>query len=254
MTHNAPYTVKQVAAFSGVSTRTLRYYDQIGLLKPAFVGENGYRYYDDESLLRLQQILFFRELGVPLKQIAAILDRPGFDRVAALEQHRAELEQRARRLAGLIHTIDKTIAHLKGEHTMSNEELFEEFSPEQQAKYEQEARETWGDAAVDATNQRWNSYTQAQQEAIKAQQNAIFAAFRDHMHAGHDAPAVQEQVAALQKNMAHFYPCPLDCLRGLGQMYVEHADFRATFERIAPGLADFIQRAINYYCDQHTES
>jgi DNA-binding transcriptional MerR regulator len=246
-------TVKAVADLAGVSTRTLRYYDQIDLLKPAQIGANSYRYYDTAAILRLQQILFFRELGFELKTIKALLDRPDFDYLRALEQHRSELTQRARRLERLLQTLDKTIQHLKGERTMSNDELFEAFSDEQRAEYEQEAREMFGDARVEATNQRWNSYSQQQQDAIKAQGDAIFRAIRDHMDEGHSSPAVQEQIAALQQHIGNFYECPLECLRGLGQMYVDHPDFNATFERIRPGLAEFIRQAIDHYCDTHAE-
>lgn len=247
------YTVKQLADLSGLSVRTLHYYDEIDLLKPAHVGANGYRYYDQESLLRLQQILFFRELDVALSTIREVLDSPAFDRLQALEAHRRELAQRARTLNGLITTIDRTIKHLKGELTMSDNELFESFSDEKQAQYEQEMREKYGSARVDESNRRWNSYSQEQKDAIGAQGNAIFATIRDHMDEGHDSPAVQEQVAALQRYIGNFYECPLECLRGLGQMYVDHPDFVATFERIRPGMAPFLQRAINHYCDTHAE-
>ena len=135
---------------------------------------------------------------------------------------------------------------------MSNDELFEPFSEEKQAKYEQEARELWGDARVDATNKLWNSYTDAQKAAIQAEGEAIFRAFRDHMDEGHTSPAVQAQIPALQKYIANFYECPLECLRGLGRMYVEHPDFHATFERIRPGLAEFIQQAIEHYIERQS--
>ncbi len=252
MMQTTSYTVKQVAELSGVSRRTLRYYDQIGLLKPARTGANGYRYYDDASILRLQQILFYRELGFKLKTIKALLDRPDFDHLRALEQHRSELQQRVGRLQHLIATVDKTIQYLKGEREMSNDELFEPFSEEKQAQYEQEARELWGDARVDASNKLWSSYGDEQKAAIQAERDAIFGAFRDHMDEGHTSPAVQALIPRLQQHIGNFYDCPLACLRGLGRMYIEHPDFRATFERIRPGLAEFIQQAIEHYIEQRS--
>ncbi|HEX3599596.1 MAG TPA: cupin domain-containing protein [Lacipirellulaceae bacterium] len=122
------YTVKQVAAMSGVSIRTLHFYDEVGLLNPAYVGANGYRFYEEPQLLCLQQILFYRELGIELKQIRAILGQPDFEKIAALESHRQVLELNLARTRVLIETIDKTIAHLKGTKIMKTEELFHGFS------------------------------------------------------------------------------------------------------------------------------
>jgi DNA-binding transcriptional MerR regulator len=122
------YTVKQVAGLSGVSVRTLHFYDESGLLKPAYVGTNGYRFYNEPQLLMLQQILFYRELGFELKQIKKILRRKDFEKVAALESHRRLLQKGLTRTRSLIETIDKTIKHLKGTEKMKNEELFAGFS------------------------------------------------------------------------------------------------------------------------------
>src|ERR1700750_57384 len=122
------YTVKQVAAMSGVSVRTLHFYDEVGLLKPAHVGANGYRFYEEPQLLSLQQILFYRELGFELKQIKEILSRADFEKMAALESHRQVLEKNIARTHLLIVTIDKTIEHLKGTKTMKTEEMFAGFS------------------------------------------------------------------------------------------------------------------------------
>ncbi|GAH55302.1 unnamed protein product, partial [marine sediment metagenome] len=132
------YTIKEIAGLAGVTTRTLRYYDQIGLLPPAEIGGNGYRYYNQDSLLKLQQILFFRELDVPLNEIQQIMIRPGFDLEGALEDHRARLQKRSQRLETLITTIDQTIANLHGDRKMTAEELFEGFD---ESQYEQEVQE-----------------------------------------------------------------------------------------------------------------
>ena len=122
------YTVKQVAAMSGVSVRTLHFYDETGLLKPAYLGANGYRFYEEAQLLMLQQILFYRELGFELKQIKKIVGRADFEKVAALQSHRKVLEKDLTRTRTLIETIDKTIQHLKGTKKMKSKEMFMGFS------------------------------------------------------------------------------------------------------------------------------
>lgn len=122
------YTVKRVAAMSGVSVRTLHFYDETGLLKPAYVGANGYRFYEEPQLLMLQQILFYRELGFELKQIKQIVGRADFEKVAALQSHRKVLQKDLARTRRLIETIDKTIQHLKGIKKMKGEQMFVGFS------------------------------------------------------------------------------------------------------------------------------
>jgi DNA-binding transcriptional MerR regulator len=122
------YTVKQVAAMSGTSVRTLHFYDETGLLKPAYIGANGYRFYEEPQLLILQQILFYRELGFELKQIKTIVGRADFEKVAALQSHRQVLEKSLTRTRSLLETIDKTIKHLTGAKKMKSEEMFVGFS------------------------------------------------------------------------------------------------------------------------------
>src|SRR5215203_2244740 len=131
------YTVKELSDLAGVTVRTLHYYDEIALLKPPTVNDNGYRFYDEAALLRLQQILFYRELGVGLLQIRDILDSPSFDLVTALQSHRTELAQRIDRLQHLMHTVDSTIMHLVGEVNVSDDQFFAGFE-EKQKQYQQE--------------------------------------------------------------------------------------------------------------------
>lgn len=131
-----PYTVKKLATISGVSPRTLRHYDDIGLLKPAYYGENQYRYYKEEQLLLLQQILFYRELGMPLSDIEIIVKSPDFDKVRALQSHKEHLNQGLLKTKNLIKTIDKTIAHLRGEQKMKDEEFYYGFDSEKQKAHE----------------------------------------------------------------------------------------------------------------------
>lgn len=132
------YTVKQVAEVSGVSVRTLHFYDETGLLKPAHQGTNGYRYYEEPQLLRLQQILFYRELGFELKQIRKVLDRPEFENAGALQAHREVLEENIDRTRALLNTIDNTLKHLMGDEQMKSEEMFKGFSvPAGKARFDE---------------------------------------------------------------------------------------------------------------------
>ena len=132
------YTVKQVAKLSGASPRALRFYDEIGLLKPAFYGDNNYRYYEKEQLLMLQQILFFRELGVPLNDIQRIIGSDDFDKIKSLQSHKSILQSSLDKTATLIKTIDKTIAHLKGEIKMKTEEFYYGFDSKKQKQFEKD--------------------------------------------------------------------------------------------------------------------
>lgn len=125
---NMSYTVKKLAKLSGVSIRTLRFYDSIGLLKPAYYGDNNYRYYEEEQILTLQQILFYRELNFSLNDIQKIISSDDFNKIDALISHKKVLEQSLDRTKKLIKTIDQTIAHLKGKISMCNEELFDGFA------------------------------------------------------------------------------------------------------------------------------
>jgi len=245
------YTVKQLSEIAAISVRTLHYYDEIDLLKPSKVGANSYRYYDDAALLRLQQILFYREIGLELMQIKDILDSPDFDRVAALRSHRAALQDKRTRLGSLINTIDNTINHLERDTTMSNKGLFEGFDPEQQKQYEREARLQYGPDNVNESIKRWNSYTKAQQEAIFEEGGAIYGDLVKAMEAG--LPPGSDEVRAIldrwQQNIRYFYEPTLDILRGLGELYNTDPAFMATFHKFHPDLPRYLQATIMQYVD-----
>ena len=189
------YTVKQLADLAGVSRRTLHYYDEIGLLKPSEIGDNGYRYYDDDEVLRLQQILFYRELGLSLDEIGTAVSAPDFDILQALNNHRRALVQKARRLDNLIQTIDKTIDHLEGKIDMSSNEFFTGFDEETQKAYEKEAAERWDAEEVQATSQRWNNYSAYQKKQIMDEGNVIYTDLLAEMDKGVDSPEVQAIIA-----------------------------------------------------------
>ncbi len=242
------YTVKQLASLAGISVRTLHYYDQIGLLKPASVGENGYRYYDKEAALRLQQILFYRELDFTLDEIAQILSRPEFDALEALGEHRVALEARIERLKGLIHTVDSTILYLKGKTTMSQKQLFEEFSAEKQKEYEAEAQRRWGEKHVKESQKRWGSYTAEEKKRVLSEGNVIYQDIIAAMPLGPGSPQVQAMIARWRQHLRYFYEPTPDMLRGLGDLYNDDPDFNANFTRMHPDLAKFMKSAIEIYC------
>ncbi len=242
------YSVKELSDLAGVSRRTLHFYDQVGLLTPARNGENGYRLYSDQDLLRLQQILFFRELDFNLDAIRRLVDSPGFDLVAALGSHKRALLTRANRLDRLIQTVDKTVSHLKGVKEMAEKELYEGFSDEKQREYEQEARERWGADNVNASVKRWNAYTPGQREAIKWAGHAILLGIRDHMAEGPESPAVQQLVRAYHMHMGFFYECSLEIFAALGQGYSQDPRFADMYRKnYHEAMPEFLTRAIEHY-------
>jgi MerR family transcriptional regulator, thiopeptide resistance regulator len=245
------YTVKQLSELAQVSVRTLHYYDEIGLLTPSKVGANNYRYYDDTNLLRLQQILFYREMGLELLQIKEILDSPDFDLVTALRSHRSVILEKMNRLQNLVGTIDSTIMHLVGEVDMSKKNLFQGFSEEKQKQYEREARLQYGPENVNASIKKWNSYTKAQQEAIQQEGGDIYIALSEAMKAGKDGnhPDVQELLSKWHNHIRYFYEPTLEILRGLGELYNTEPDFIAFFKQIDPDLPPYLQSTIAQYVD-----
>jgi MerR family transcriptional regulator, thiopeptide resistance regulator len=248
---NAMYTVKQCSDLAGVSVRTLHYYDEIGLLKPSSVGENGYRYYEDADLFRLQQILFFREMDLGLLQIKDILDRPDFDLVSALQEHRHALEANIERMQGLINTVDNTIMHLVGDVEMSKKKkMFEGFSEEKQKEYEQEAARRWGKDTVQQSVNRWNSYSDTQKKAIQDEGGQVYLDLVAAMPTGHDSDQTQAILVRWHEHIRYFYEPSIEVLGGLGKGYYEDPDFNAFFARIHPDLPEFISKGIAVYVDK----
>jgi DNA-binding transcriptional MerR regulator len=241
------YTIKQLSDLAGVSPRTLHYYDEIGLLKPAAHGDNGYRYYGEEALPRLQQILYFKELDFSLDEIRAIMARPGFDVVHALQVHRQALLERVDRLNRLIQTIDKTTLHLKGQQTMQKKDYFAGFSEEKQQHYEKEIRQKYGEKAFDGVT-GWNSYTPEQKARIVNESGAIYDDLVAAMCQGYASPEVQQIIARWHQHLRYFYEPSTERLLGLGQMYTEHPEFVAKFRALHPDLPEFLNQAIQYYC------
>jgi DNA-binding transcriptional MerR regulator len=242
------YTVKQLATLAGVTIRTLHYYDEIGLLQPASHGENGYRYYDEQAVLRLQQILFYRELDLSLEEIRAILDRPDFDLIRALRGHRRALLNRRERIDSLIETIDKTVRHLKGEIEMSDKDFYSGFDEEKQKEHAKEAERRWG-GEVAQSQQRWNAYSRDEKNDILAQMNEISINIAANMDKGPESAEVQQWIARWHQHInRNFYTCSLEVFEQIGHGYVEDPEFTATYENIRPGMAAFMDKAMTYYC------
>ncbi len=245
------YTIKEISDLAGVTTRTIRYYDEIGLLDPALTGDNGYRYYDHDSLLRLQQILFFREFDVPLREIQLIMSQPDFDRLSALENHRSALQAKVSRLEALIDTLDRTIASAKGEGTMSDKEVFKGFD---ESQYEDEARERWGDSPMYAESQaKWSSYSEEQKEAIKAEGGRLTVRMvSEDPDAPPDDPDVQAAIGEYHAYLnKYFYTCDISFLRGLADNWVQDPRFAINYERVREGGATFVREAVHIFCDKN---
>ncbi|HUV16149.1 MAG TPA: MerR family transcriptional regulator [Pelolinea sp.] len=247
------YSIKEIAELAGVTTRTLRYYDEIGLLSPAEVGDNGYRLYDHQSMLRLQQILYFRELDIPLKDIRHTLNQPNFDLLTALETHRLSLQGRAERITALIETLDQTIATLKGEWIMSEKDYFNGFD---ESQYEEEARQRWGGTPQYSESRRkLESYSKEKKEAIKQEGRRITERMvgKDADAKPDDADvqaAVGDYFTYLNKN---FYTCDVEFLRNLSDMWVADPRFAVNYERIREGGAEFVRDAVQIYCDRQKD-
>ncbi|MFZ5916755.1 MAG: MerR family transcriptional regulator [Chloroflexota bacterium] len=245
------YTVGQLAKMAGVSVRTLRHYDQIGLLEPSARTGAGYRVYGEPELLRLQQILFFKEFDMPLDEVRRILDDPGFDQVVALERHRQLLLRRVERLTRLLKTIDRTIDRLREDDmTLTDEELYEGFTTEQIERYKREAREMYDPVLVEESERRVKRMSRAEWQAVGAEGEAVTTALAALVDRSPDDAEVQGLMARHHAWIENFYPCSAEVYRGLGRGYVEHAEFRAFYERYHPGLADFMSAAMNIYADR----
>jgi len=243
------HTVSDVARLSGISVRTLHHYDEIGLLKPAHVGANGYRYYERTELLRLQQILFYRDVGFSLAEIAAIVDDPSFDPIAALGDHRRRLVGEIDRHHALIRTIDNTIAELCGDKTMADTNPYEGFSPEKQRAYEDELVARYGEEMhhhIAESHRRAANLTKAEHDAVRQEGHAINLALVERIGAGDatDAEAVQALVERHYRWVCNYWTPDAAAYEGLGQLYVTHADFRAFYDRYDDRLVDFLAGAM----------
>jgi DNA-binding transcriptional MerR regulator len=249
------YTVKQLARLSGVSVRTLHHYDEIGLLKPSFLGENRYRYYGREELLRLQDILVYRELGVPLSEISRLLEVEGRDRLAILSEHRTILADRLKRSRQLLRTIDRTIAELQGDTTVKDKDLYKGFAPEKQAEYEDWLVDRYGGdmrQQIEESKAGLASLGSDEMAVRMAEGEAAGSALAEAFQRG-AAPDDTVNDPLLERHHAWIAamwnkPCPPEAYSGLADLYLEHPDFRAKFDGDGgEGFTEWLNAAMKAY-------
>ena len=240
--------IKEFADFAGVSVRTLHYYDEIGLLKPALVDEQtGYRFYDEQSLERMQAILFYRELDFPLKSICEILSFPYYNQEKALKEQKKLLILKKERLERLILAIDDA---MKGRNIMN---VFDNSDFETTRKeYEMEAKEKWG------RTEAYTEFTEKSKNYSKENYNKLYEGMEDIFHefaqcmqsaVEPDSDKAQALVKKLQEYISvNFYTCTKQILAGLGQMYIADERFQKNIDQHAAGTAEFASKAIQIYC------
>ena len=245
------YTVKQVSRMSSVSVRTLHFYDEVGLLKPAYLGSNGYRFYEEPQLLILQQILFYRELGVELKRIKKLVGRADSEKVAALQSHRKALLKKLDRTRELIGTIDKTIEHLKGKRKLKDQEMFVGFTPEEQAGHEKYLVERYGEkmqAQLASSRAKVKNWTKANWEISGAAFNQIckdLVSLLERKESA-DSPDAQKVIRRHYAWLKQFWTPNQESYAGHGDLIMD-SDLRKAYEAHHPGLPEFAGAAIKAF-------
>ncbi|MDP4153587.1 MAG: MerR family transcriptional regulator [Bacillota bacterium] len=242
------YTISELSKLAGVSTRTLRYYDEIGLLKPSGVRPSGYRIYGQREVELLQQILLYRELEMPLSDIKDIIADSDFDFRRALLSHQSELKARKRHIDALLYNVEKTLKDLEGERKMSNKERFNEFAEkaikENEEKYGKEIREKYGDDVVDASNERLRKMTGDEWKASEKLGVDVNSALAGAMDTGDPASKEAQDAIKLHREwLSHFGDYSDEAYLGLTQMYVNDPRFTAYYDAVRPGLAVFLRGA-----------
>jgi MerR family transcriptional regulator, thiopeptide resistance regulator len=248
-------TVGRLAGLAGVTVRTLHHYDEIGLLSPHERTASGYRVYSDADLQRLQQILFYRELGFPLEEIATILDDPDTDSLGHLRRQHALLLKRADQLTEMIAAVEKA---MEAEHVGINltpEERFEVFGEHDPEQYAVEAEERWGDTEpYQESRRRAAAYTKEDWKRAMADQQATTQAFAQALRAG-QPPTSQAAMDLAEEHRLHidrwFYECSYEMHRKLGAMYLDDARFTAFYDNVEPGLAVYVHAAIDANAERH---
>ncbi|WP_325199819.1 MerR family transcriptional regulator [Oscillibacter sp.] len=250
------YTVKALAELAGVTPRTLRWYDQKGLLKPRRTTGAGYRLYGPREVDRLQNILFYKELGLELEAVRELLDAPGFDRLAALQSHLAELEARRRRLDALILTVEKTIDEAKGGRPMTDQEKFEAFKRRaveaNEEQYGEEIRRKYGREAVEGANAKLLSMTEEEHGQWKALEAEILSALAAAVRGREDpAGAEGQRIAELHRRWLSYTWTAYtpQAHRGLAELYTADERFTAYYDKEVSGCAAFLRDAVRAYTE-----
>lgn len=241
--------ISEVAKLTGITVRTLHYYDEVGLLKPSEITEAGYRLYSREDLEILQQILFFRELDFPLSQIKEIMNNPNYDKEEALKKQKELLIQQRQRIEGLIKLIEKRI---EGDNNMSFKEFDMNEIEENKKKYAKEVKERWGTSkAYEESEKKTSSYNKEKWGDINQETSEIFKGFAELRNSDPGSEEVQELVRRWQKYITdNFYTCTNEILSGLGLMYVEDKRFKENLDKNGEGTAKLMEEAIKIYCSK----
>jgi DNA-binding transcriptional MerR regulator len=247
------YTVLKLSRLAGVSTRTLRYYDEIGILKPARINSSGYRIYGQMEVDRLQQILFYRQLEISLDRIKELVTAPSYDGAQALREHREQLIEKRRQLDLLITNLEKTITTTEGKMIMTDVEKFEGFKKklivDNEMKFGQEIREKYGNETIEKSNQKVKNMTQADQEAVTKLSDQLAVTLAEAFKTGDPAGGLAQQAAEMHKQWLSYYwsEYSKEAHAGLAQMYVDDERFTAYYDKIQPGTAAFLRDAIVIY-------
>lgn len=247
------YTVNTLAKLSGVSVRTLHFYDEIGLLKPAYYGENNYRYYEEEQLLLLQQILFYRELGFQLNDIQKFLSSASFNKIETLLSHKNTLMSDLDRTKNLIKTIDKTIAHLRGNETMKIEDIFHGFTADKQQLYADFLLESGvSPAVINGIKNKIENWTKEEWLENKREADMIYAELASAIN-NHLDPSSAEVQALINKHYQMttiFWTPTKESYIGLSQFYGSHPDFVKFYDEIHPKLLAFLTAAMKVFAEK----
>lgn len=249
------YTVKKLASLSGVSIRTLHHYDKLGLLVPSQRTDTRYRLYGTQELLRLQQILFYRELDFPLLEIKELLSDPEFDLLGALESHRKGLEEKQARVQVLLETINKTISKLKGQTDMKDEELYQGMSKETAAAYRKEAVEKYGEEAVNRSEQSLKSRSKEDFQSLQREHEEVRDQLISVQHLSPRAKEVQVLVAKHYHIIRQFWGTSdlpdkqAESYKGLGLLYVSDERFLSKEGKPNPAFAEFMSKAMTVFAD-----
>ena len=241
--------INDVAKLAGVTVRTLHYYDQIGLLKPEEVNEAGYRIYTEESLEKLQQILFFREMDFPLNEIKDIMENPGYDERLAMKSHRELLIKKRERLDRIIGLLNNKI---EGDGKMSFKEFDSSEIEAAKDKYAKEAKDRWGNTdAYKESKEKTKNYSDSQWKDVFDKGGSIMQEFAEIRSTSPDSPEAQELVKKWQDYITNsFYTCTKQILSCLGMMYVGDERFTENIDRYGEGTAQFMAKAIEVYCSR----
>jgi len=240
-----PLTINQAAKLCGITVRTLHYYDEVGLLTPSLIAENGYRLYDENALKRLQEILFFKQLNMPLKDIREIMENPIYDKNEALQKHRKLLVLQRVRLDKLIKLLDDNL-----ESDKLNLKEFDMTEIKQQInKYKEEVKQRWGSTeAYRQSSKKTAVYKDEDWKRIKAEGDRIFDEFADSMESKPGSKSADALVLEWQKHITdNFYDCTDEILSGLADMYVNDPRFSDNINKHGEGLAEFISQSIKNY-------